>query len=401
MNLDFDDVFDDWDEKALGIASIGEVHKCKLKSTGEEVAVKFQFPGMEKRFRADIKTLKSFCKLAMPQHVSAFNEIERQFVTEFDYTREAENLDTVRTNVLPIWGQFVNIPKPHLSLCSKHLLTMEYLEGVKLVDGIRGQYKRLAESLGVSLEDIEKGQKEKIQKGEVKQQTLEEAKRLNFILRWLTFFKNIFFTLNPFRFLYNLSPMRLIYGPADYYWTEELLDLSRILELLIKVHASELFRDGIFNGDCHPGNILLLKDGRLGLIDYGQVKRLTIPQRILYAKLILALARDDRKEIVRIYFDEMGTRTKFHREDIAYSMSVFYNDRDTEDICGKRNIASFIDWMEAEDPMVELPEAYIFCARVSLMLRGMGNAFGVKLRISKLWEEDARRFLATQGITDL
>jgi aarF domain-containing kinase len=33
---------------------------------------------------------------------------------------------------------------------------------------------------------------------------------------------------------------------------------------------------GAFNGDPHPGNILLLKDGRLGLIDYGQVRYMNV-----------------------------------------------------------------------------------------------------------------------------
>jgi hypothetical protein len=43
---------------------------------------------------------------------------------------------------------------------------------------------------------------------------------------------------------------------------------------------------------------LLLPDGRLGLIDYGQVKRLTLKERLCYAKLICALAREDRAAIV-------------------------------------------------------------------------------------------------------
>jgi hypothetical protein len=47
------------------------------------------------------RTLKSFCRLAMPQHVSAFNEIEKQFVTEFDYRGEASNLERVRSAVRP------------------------------------------------------------------------------------------------------------------------------------------------------------------------------------------------------------------------------------------------------------------------------------------------------------
>ena len=81
VGLEFDDVFQEWDEKPLGVASIGQVHKARLKRNGQLVAVKMQVPGIEKKFRSDIKTLKSFCRLAMPQHLSAFNEIEKQFLT--------------------------------------------------------------------------------------------------------------------------------------------------------------------------------------------------------------------------------------------------------------------------------------------------------------------------------
>ena len=39
-----------------------------------------------------------------------------------------------------------------------------------------------------------------------------------------------------------------------------------------RVHGHQIFVDGAFNGDPHPGNILLTPDGKLGLIDYGQVR---------------------------------------------------------------------------------------------------------------------------------
>jgi hypothetical protein len=43
---------------------------------------------------------------------------------------------------------------------------------------------------------------------------------------------------------------------------------------------------------CSPGNILLLEDGRLGLIDYGQVKFLTVQERKRCAQLIVNLAKN-------------------------------------------------------------------------------------------------------------
>lgn len=56
-----------------------------------------------------------------------------------------------------------------------------------------------------------------------------------------------------------------------YKHTELPLDSEAIIKLLIEVHGYEIFVNGSFNGDPHAGNILVLPDGRLGLIDYGQV----------------------------------------------------------------------------------------------------------------------------------
>ncbi len=81
QGVEFDDLFSEWDDVPLGVASIGQVHKAVLRKSGQTVAVKILCPGMEEIFRSDIKTLKSFCSLAMPQHVTAFDEIEKQFCT--------------------------------------------------------------------------------------------------------------------------------------------------------------------------------------------------------------------------------------------------------------------------------------------------------------------------------
>ena len=46
--------------------------------------------------------------------------------------------------------------------------------------------------------------------------------------------------------------------------------------------------------------------------------------------------------------------------------------------------------------MVQLPEQYLMAGRLSLLLRGVGNAFGLKIRMSTLWESEADSFLLDQ-----
>lgn len=398
LGLEFDDLFESWDDEPLGVASIGQVHKAVLRKTKEVVAVKILVPGCERRFRSDIQTLRSFCKLAMPQHVSGFAEIEKQFLTEFDYKAEADNLSRVRANVLPKWGDKVNIPKPYLELCSTHILIMEYLNGVKLVDGIMKSLEKIAALQGKTANDLLNEQKAKMAAGTLEYTTIDQNKKDRQKIQRILTIRDCFFSYNPLRLLYNCSPIRLVTGPTKYVWTTLPLDLGKILKLLCQVEGNQIFADGLFNGDCHPGNILLLEDGRLGLIDYGQVKAMTVEERIKYAKLIIAHSRGDKKEIVRIHFDELGTVTKNRDFETAYLFSSFYNDRNTPDVCGDKNIATFIDYLESRDSMVKVPEEYIFASRVSILLRGMGKAFGLNLKMSEMWKGEAENFLKSQGI---
>ena len=144
------------------------------------------------------------------------------------------------------------IPRVHLPLCTKHLMVMEFLPGVKLVDGIRNQYKSIAKSMGKSLNELEEEQKRALSDGTIKFRTMEQVKWTNFFVRMFLFLKDTFLSFNPMRFFYNSSPLRLLYGPVPYVWTERPLDLAEILDILSRVHASEIFADGVFNSDCHP-----------------------------------------------------------------------------------------------------------------------------------------------------
>ena len=142
-----------------------------------------------------------------------------------------------------------------------------------------------------------------------------------------------------------------------------------------------------------------MPDGRLGLIDYGQFKRMSVSDRIIYAKLIIALHRDDRSEVVRIMTEEIGFKTKYMKEDIIYRAAAFWNDRDTEDILQGMNVHKFMEYIEAQDPPVQVNDEFIMAARVSILLRGTANAFALRLRVSDYWHHEAQAFLKSQGIS--
>ena len=63
-----------------------------------------------------------------------------------------------------------------------------------------------------------------------------------------------------------------------------------------------LFRDGFFHGDLHPGNVFIEDDGRLGLIDFGMVGRLTRQNRERLVDVIFSLMSEDLENVARIWF---------------------------------------------------------------------------------------------------
>ena len=92
---DPEDIFERFDEQAIAAASIGQVHRARLK-TGEEVAVKIQYPGIARTIRSDLRNLKSMMRPFLYNEnwraiEALFEEMRVGLDSETDYEREAQN----------------------------------------------------------------------------------------------------------------------------------------------------------------------------------------------------------------------------------------------------------------------------------------------------------------------
>ncbi len=81
------------------------------------------------------------------------------------------------------------------------------------------------------------------------------------------------------------------------------LEMDLIGRRYLDVAYAMLFDHGFFHGDLHPGNVLVLPGGRIGVIDCGMVGRLTGDMKDNIAALIFALDRGDNRTISRLFFD--------------------------------------------------------------------------------------------------
>src|SRR5690625_78214 len=70
-------------------------------------------------------------------------------------------------------------------------------------------------------------------------------------------------------------------------------DLTEVLRKASAIFFNQVFRDGFFHGDQHPGNMFVLPDGSIGAVDFGIMGRLDYRTRTFLADMLLAtLARD-------------------------------------------------------------------------------------------------------------
>ncbi|MGA2410561.1 MAG: AarF/ABC1/UbiB kinase family protein [Candidatus Binataceae bacterium] len=113
---------------------------------------------------------------------------------------------------------------------------------------------------------------------------------------------------------------------ADLEGEECELDRGVVALQLFEVFSEQVLVHGIFHGDPHPGNILVQRDGRLALIDFGMVKILPEPFRINLARLAEAILAGDNLGIAD-GFHRLGFRTRHDRPD-TYRMlaGVFLGD---------------------------------------------------------------------------
>ncbi len=190
-----EEAFAAWEREPFAAASLGQVHRARLKG-GEAVAVKIQYPGIERALASDFAILRGLLRTAplgdrRPELERAVDEVERHLALETDYRREADALEEF-ARLLAGDGGF-RVPRVYRDLSTGRVLTMELLDG-------RHAAELLAE------------------------------------------------------------------GPSQ----EE---RDRLATLLLDLFCRQTLAFGLLHADPHPGNFLFLPDGRVGLLDFGCVKR--------------------------------------------------------------------------------------------------------------------------------
>jgi len=133
-----EDVFEDFNTNPISGASLGQVYLAKYNNS--QVVVKVSRPNINQIIQKDIEILRKILPLATkfidPNLRFSIEGMFLQFIEtiyeEMDYTKEADNLLSIKKNLRD--EKMVVIPRVYLERTSRHILTIEYIPGIKITD---------------------------------------------------------------------------------------------------------------------------------------------------------------------------------------------------------------------------------------------------------------------------
>jgi ubiquinone biosynthesis protein len=296
------EIYEWFDDTPLAAASVAQVHRATLRTSDglKDVVVKVQRPNIAETIASDLDLLHTFAALlerAIPESrtyspVGLVQEFDRAMQSELDFTTEKENAERFASNFRDFPG--ARFPSVYGEASSKHVLTLEYLDGLKIYTA------------------IERGFRAK--------------------------------------------------------------DLARLaMHIVIK----QIFEDGFFHADPHPGNVLVLGTvarPEYALIDLGMVGRLGPRMRDLTVDLMVAAAREDYDAVADAMY-ALATPTKkvemrAFRANVAL-LAEKYLRRNLRDI----ELASLVHDLIATATRygLEVPPDFVLVGKALITIEGVGK----------------------------
>ncbi len=246
---DFEQKFASFDFEPLATASIGQVHRAVLPD-GHRVVVKVQRAGIDRLMRQDLEVLEGLAQLAVRVDTLAVwkptdmvRQLRPMILHELDFNRERGNLKQF-AEMLADQSDQVVIPAVVDRLCTRRVLVMDELAGVTLAS--------LFADRGDPASDVSGGSGEK--------QESDQHPR------------------HP-----STADLPPEFGKR-----------------LAKIYLKMVFDDGFFHADPHPGNLFLLPDGRLGILDFGMTGRIDETLRESIEEMLFAIHAGDRRRLTRL-----------------------------------------------------------------------------------------------------
>lgn len=159
----------------------------------------------------------------------------------------------------------------------------------------------------------------------------------------------------------------------------------------------QLFEDGLFHGDPHPGNLLVLDGPVLALIDFGLVGRVTRQMQDTLVQLVLGVGLKDSDSVARILYrmatpDSRANLIAF-RKDIDGILNTYLL-KSLKDVDAKHLLRDLLNL--AVTYGIRIPKEFAILARAAVATEGILRSLYPSMPMGEIFMPYAKRLLASQ-----
>lgn len=168
----------------------------------------------------------------------------------------------------------------------------------------------------------------------------------------------------------------------------------RLAEIIVEDAFQQLFEDGLFHGDPHPGNLLVLDGPVLAMIDFGLVGRVTRQMQDTLVSLVLAIALKDSESVARLLYrlgtpDSRANLLAF-RQDIDAILGT-YLPTSLQDIDARHLLRDLLNL--AVRYRIQVPKEYAILARASVTIEGILRSLYPEMPVGQIFLPYAKQLL--------
>jgi ubiquinone biosynthesis protein len=173
------------------------------------------------------------------------------------------------------------------------------------------------------------------------------------------------------------------------------MDLCAVARRGAELYLEMIFRHGFYHADPHPGNLVLLEGGGIGLLDYGMVGRIDESLREDIEELLLAMVEQDSQQlgavVMRVGATPPGLDESALGVDLADFVAHYANQSaDQFDLAGA--LGEMFELMRRH--RIVLPAAMTMLLKVLIMLEGTGRRLAPTFSLMELLKPYRKKMLA-------
>lgn len=159
-------------------------------------------------------------------------------------------------------------------------------------------------------------------------------------------------------------------------------DKKQIAQNLVISYFSQVYVHGFFHADMHPGNLFLLKNGAIGVVDFGIVGKIDKKTRLAVAEILIGFLNKDYQRVAQIHVDAGLVPATTNVADLALScrkIGEVIVGSNVKDISIAKLLSNLIT-MTRDYQMVTKPELLLL-QKTLLLVEGVGVTLDPNLNI--------------------